>query len=548
MLTLFVNNTSLDLSKDVSITLKFSSPIFNTIGDHTYPFKLPATPLNVSVLGFKHRIENATDPFQVFDASLEWNGILILKGTLRILKAQSDFYEATLYMDKGDFFYRRKLMTLQDIDYGELEWSNVNEKMAYFNDCRNYSYPERKICFPMILNKSYYETPPNPDPFFEYMNNYLGMNLIPTVAIVGFPDSFRTTLVPMLYFRHVLSLVFEKLEYSLDDSFFATDPDYNKLVIYNNVDCNGLVTGPFNYDVLKVHLGYHVPLMTINEFLSGLEVFFNIRFFVNNITKTVKIVSVDTIVKSNDFVEFSRDVSTIYTEIGDPITGFQLRMNMDSDDEFWGYMKASEESTLSRIKGAVDSVSELPPWPGAQDIDLRFVRNENRFYLMINRTWAASFIGTTSLALLSEYIYKESSKTIETSFSTLMNQTLSPFDGVVGNAMANWKETTPKLFFVQKITNQFDERVIAINYNGSKSLFFGQDHGLFPTHYQAFCDFQMNSKAVKIVKQMSLLDLNQLDFSKKYMIKANNYFLSEVQVSITNSGIKPASIKAFTCL
>ena len=46
---------------------------------------------------------------------------------------------------------------------------------------------------------------------------------------------------------------------------------------------------------------------------------------------------------------------------------------------------------------------------------------------------------------------------------------------------------------------------------------------------------------------MTLLELNQLDFSKKYAIGGNKYLLSEVQVTITNKGIKPATILAYTC-
>ena len=107
MLALFVNDKALDISGEISITLKFSSPVFNQIGDYTYPFKLPATPLNVSILGYKHRIETANNPWEVFNAILQWNGVIILKGTLRILNAQADLYEATLFMDKGDFVYRR---------------------------------------------------------------------------------------------------------------------------------------------------------------------------------------------------------------------------------------------------------------------------------------------------------------------------------------------------------------------------------------------------------------------------------------------------------
>ncbi|MDP1624113.1 MAG: hypothetical protein Q8M08_17455 [Bacteroidales bacterium] len=542
MLNLFVNETSLDLSADISITLKFSSPIFNTIGDYTYPFKLPATPLNVSILGFKHRIEKISDPYQVFDACLQWNGVLLLKGTLRIIKAQSDFYEATLFMDKGDFTYRRKNMTLQDVDFGEMTWTGETLKIDYFNDCRGHVFPERNFGFPQIHNPSYFEEPP-----LDQSNNYFNYYLTGTMYYFGSDDP-RTILVPMLYLRFVLDRLFQKLEFNLDDSFFTPDPDFNSLALFNSVDANCTLTGPFNYDKLKVFLSYHVPVISVNEFLTGLENFFNIRFFVNNITKTVKLVSVDKIVKSTDAIEFSRNVSDIYTELGDPVTGFHLKMNMESDDEFWTLLKSQQDYSLDKIKPPVDSASNLSPWPGSQNLDFRWVRDENRYYMMYNRLWIVSPFPIGNL--FSEFIYRESAKTIETKASTLMNQTLAPYDCVIGTAQSSWDTISPKLFFMNlhpwSGIGTRDERVYASNSLNTKSLFFSGENGLFAKYFKAFCDFQMSSKQVKFVKQMSLLDINELDFSRKYMINGDSYLLSDVQVTISNAGLKPATIRGFT--
>ena len=544
MLSLIVNETALHLSNDLSITLKFSSPIFNTIGDYTYPFKLPATPLNVSILGYKHRIENSNNPFQVFNAVLEYNGVVILKGTLRILTAQSDFYEATLYMDKGDFVYQKKYLTLQDIDFGEMAWTGETLRMDYFNACRNYVYPDRNFSMPQILNKSYYDELPE-DPANHYFNYYL------TGTMYYFSNiDPRTTLVPMLYLRFVLTKAFEKFEYQLDDTFFAADPQFNALCIYNNVDANSTVNGPFIYDKLKVLMNYHLPRMTLNDFIGGLETFFNIRFFVNNITKVVKLVSVDSIVKSTDAVPFSSNVVSIYTQIGDPINGFHLKMNMDTDDEFWTSMKGQEDLVTSCLKDAVQKISDLPVWPACLSGEIRWVKDENLYYFNYNKVWV-TINNINSLSLYSEFIHHQNDKAIDTPYSTLMNQTDSPYDCAVGSARTNWLATSPKLFFVK--LHEFsgygtnDERVYASNFSPSHSLFYTGDNGLYNKQFKAFFDFYMAAKQVKIIKSISLYELNQLDFSKKYEINGNKYLLSEIQATITHNGIKPATIVAYTC-
>ena len=546
MLALFVNDKALDISGEISITLKFSSPVFNQIGDYTYPFKLPATPLNISILGYKHRIENSNNPWEVFNAILQWNGVIILKGTLRILNAQADLYEATLFMDKGDFVYRRKTMTLQDVDFGGYTWPSEGQRLDYFNNCRNINYPLRDFALPMILDKTYYEELPE-DPMLYYMNYYHWNNLQ-----ILFQGIYRAIFVPMLYLRVVIDRTFKKLDYVLEDSFFAMDPEFNALALFNSVDANSDITGPFNYPTNTIVYNYHVPRMSMNDFLSGLESYFNIRFFVNNITRTVKLVSVDKIVKSAEYVEFSSNVNSIYTLIGDPIKGYRLKMNMETDDEIWPQILVSQSQILDGIKDAVETFADLPVWPAAPCFEIRYVRSEGIYYIMsTSYTWTQCFLNEETFALHSEFVHHESDKTVETRFSTLMNDWVEPKMGVIGTAQTAWNTISPKLFFVKFFPRTGggvdDERVYASNFSASHSLFYNGANGLYVKHFKAFFEMMMSAKQVKIIKQMTLLELNQLDFSKKYAIGGNKYLLSEVQVTITNKGIKPATILAYTC-
>ncbi len=546
MLSLIVNDKQLDVSNDISITLKFSSPVFNEIGDYTYPFKLPATALNVSILGYKHRVENSLDPFQVFEAILQWNGVVILKGTLRILNAQSDLYEATLYMDKGDFVYRRKNWTLQDVDYGALSWETESERLSWMNDIRNQYYPQKPFCFPMIKNLTYFEELPE-EPMLQYLNYYHWNNL---QSLFNGVD--RAVFVPMLYLRHVLTLVFMKLDYALDDSFFAMDPEFNALTLYNNVDANGTLTGLFNYDPTKIFNNYHVPRMTMNDFFTALENFFNIRFFVNNITRIVKLISVDAIIKSTDAIPFSSNVGSIITQIGTQIKGYHLKMNMETDDEYWTQMVASQSQILDGIKAAVETFADLPIWPASPNGEIRYVKSEGVYYILWDRAWTIIYLSSSTVAFHSEFIHRESDKSIETKFSTLMDNGTSPFDCAVGSSQSAWQETAPKLFFAKFHPRTGggidDERMFASNFSDNHSLFYNGPNGLFEKHFHAFFDYMMSAKIMKIPKQMTLVELNQLDFSRKYEINGNNYLLSEVQVTITNKGIQPATILAYTSL
>ncbi len=547
MLSLLINDKHIDLSNDISITLKFTSPIFNQIGDYTYPFKLPATSNNISILGYKHRVENANNPYEVFSAILLWKGITILKGTLRVLSAQSDFYEATLFMDKGDFVYRRKSMTLQDIDFGSYTWQYESQRLDYFNNCRNINYPLRDFALPMILDMQYYEELPD-DPMLYYLNYYHWDNLQ-----ILFQGTYRAIFVPMLYLRCVLDRIFKKLEYVFEDQFFSMDSEYNALALFNSVDANSDVTGPFNYPTNMIVYNYHVPRMTMNEFLSGLESFFNIRFFVNNITRVVKLISVDKIVKSIESIDFSSNVNSIYTLIGEPVKGFHLKMNMETADAIWPQYQSNQALIIDAIKDAVETFSELPVWPSSPCYEIRYVRSEGIYYIMgSNYAWTQCFLNENTSALKAEFVHHESDVVLETKFSTLAAENTSPFRAVIGTAQSEWNGISPKLLFVKFYPNTGgnydDECVYASNFSTSHSLFYNGPNGLYSKHFKAYFEFMMQAKSVKIIKQMNLLELNEIDFSKKYSINGNNYLLSEIQATITNAGIKPATIKAFACL
>ena len=79
------------------------------------------------------------------------------------------------------------------------------------------------------------------------------------------------------------------------------------------------------------------------------------------------------------------------------------------------------------------------------------------------------------------------------------------------------------------------------------NLWVGGNVGLINKHYKAYFDFRMSAKCLKITKQMTFLELKELDFSRKYMIGGNKYLLSEVQVTMTKGKMNPAIIKAYSC-
>ncbi len=541
MLSLKIDDTNVDLPDDFSFTMNLKSPVFGDIGSYSYPFKLPNTPRNATLMGFRHRVENTGDVYETNQGMFLWNGLNLFQGTVKLKTLSSKNYEGYMTEGSGDFFYQKKSMSLQDIDFDLLTFASEPLKMDWINDCVEKYYPDRNIAFPMILNKTFFSEEPT-DPALLYMNYYYYSSMLYFTQ-----DGNRTIIVPMLYLRYVLKKLFEQLNYTFEDSFFSMHPDYNKLAIFNLVDANTTETGYFTYDKLHLYYNYHIPRMNLNDFISGLESFFNIRFFVNNVTKVIKIISVDSIVKSLDSIDFSKNVISLNTELEEEIIGFDLKMTMESDDEYWSAAKTSQDAILSYIKEPVQSLSDLNPWPASENMDIRYVKDVNTYYRLYNKVWVTSpFL--SSIVGFSQFIYKFNSNTIESKTSSLFDETNFPRNCVIGNAMTSWNKIGLKLFFVDyDETQPYFKKVVGRNYTNEHYLFFFGETGLFNKHFKAYCDFRMETKLVKITRQMSFIELKDFDFSKKIMIGGTKYLVKNLQVTIKKDRIMPALLDCYTC-
>jgi hypothetical protein len=545
MLTLMIDGVSVDLPNDFSMTMNLKSPIFGLLGSYSYPFRIPATPKNKALFGFLHRPENTGDHHQVRSGSFFWNGICIFHGSMQLTSFNSTYYEGTILESEGDFYNVRKTLSLQQVDFGTLTFANANERIAYINSCRNVRYPDKIVAFPQIKNLSYWN--PMPEGFFNQ-----SMNVYTSTGIATFipSTSTRTIIVPMLYLRYVLKKIFEHIGYSLDDSFFAEDSDYNSLALFNLVDCNTSTTGYFAYDEHKLLLNYHLPMMSINDFLTGLESFFNIRFFINNLTRKARVISVDDIVKSADYIEMSSNLVSINHDVEDKVNGWNIKMTIDSDDSVAAEISSMAKAAVDRVKEPVATVALLPPWPSSIVLDQRFVYEKGMYYQMqTDLAWhpAPSSIGLINLMI--EAIYKVKGDESVTPFSTLFTDTTTN-EGIIGNSMEKWREVTPKIFFMKhQLTGGTlgQPRDTAMSYSDTKNLFYDGDNGMVKQNFMAYWDFLMQARAVKITRQMPFLELRDFDFSKKYMVNGVKYLVKSIQVTLKKDRIMPAVLECYSC-
>ena len=539
MLSIQIADQPLDLSDDFSVSLNLKSPLFNDVGDYSFPFKVPTTARNMSILGWKNRMASTRNIYETFDGSIRWNWMVLYSGQILIKTASDKTFEGTLYINKGNFNYEVKDLLLNRVDFGMKEFAGDDQGMDYFNWSLTKFYPEVDFAMPQITNLDFY------DP--QAMNPELqAYNLI-------FPDGklhknttdgqHRTILVPFLYLKFVLNKLAETFGYRLQDEFFTSSTELSRLVIYHSVNISEVLFG-----LQQVYYCRFLPKVKVSEFISGLEKWFNCSFHVDTKQRVVRIVSNKEVLLHSEVIEFSKHVLSISHDIPDPISGFRFHLGPDSGDKVYQDQLDQEKGITDYIKGAVQSFSDIPPYPFTLLGDIYYIIDTDSWWQLGGVSfliqWVQLPIGPS---LTDKFFYKwgDDKNKYETVFSSLSDKS-----GIVscGNLGADNQKVTPRLFWVGMYGGYGSPYLLrGLAYDTNFSLRYPGSNGLFNLYWKDWVGWMMNDrKSVKIEKQMDFIELKSIDFTKRYRINGINYLISEVAVTLNKSSIKSAQLKCFT--
>lgn len=158
MISLKVNNQSVNLTESAKISIEKNSPVLNDqVGAFSYPFAVP-TAKNQKLLGYPGRLERAIDiPTQNF--ILDEDGVQILRGQIDYDEITAD--ETGLVLQSGNTEFS-KLMdgkNLSDLDFGSEPWfteftvSNIQDKLNEWN-IKNAAEINDYVCCPFAVKDS----------------------------------------------------------------------------------------------------------------------------------------------------------------------------------------------------------------------------------------------------------------------------------------------------------------------------------------------------------------------------------------------------------
>ncbi len=542
MLAIKINGTPIDLSADTSVTLKFLSPLFNTIGDHSYPFKIPATPHNQKIFRWKHKPLNAAYRYEEFPAEMEFNGLLLAAGTMKINKATGKTYETVLMVNRGDFNYLAKNTKLNQVDMGEKVFASEGAAMGYMKETCLGVYPDYEFVMPEFSNPDYFDPATEENELkkynYQYSNNYTSI-----FQLVTDESGSKTVLVPMLYLRYVLSKLFPGIGYQLDDGFFSTHADYNRLVLYNQTCANNAGTDrePDGYSPAHLIFNYHVPKVTVSEFLKGLCNLFGIGMFIDNMQRVVRLLPLRDLARTSAYLEWSDGViDQLQVEYDQRYDGFTLSMGIE--DDYMQVLRDTDELTIKNYKGSVKTFGDIPDWPESEIFSVYYVESSDKYYkLDPDLTWSE----TSGLTLATKTHFRAGGTAIESSMSTVAGENVS-------GKIDEYGDIIPRVFFVSEPlggvsadptpSQETDDHSI-----GYFFVKFAGGRGDLLENWKDFLAMRCDAREVVFQKRMTAADIRELDLSRKHMVNGIKVLLSEVQVAITMDSLKTASVKAYTC-
>lgn len=249
-------------------------------------------------------------------------------------------------------------------------------------------------------------------------------------------------------------------------------------------------------------------------------------------------------------IPFSLGVSELTLLIADQLTGSIMTIKGDDSDSVFTQVTDSDAEYLKIVSGSVQTLSDLTVLPMSA-----IITNEDVYYVIdVDAYYIATWNGTTNVmdwnvyqnnlspATINLYRYQSANiSKIESDFSCLYES--APGTGVAcGNLKTDWKTITPRLMIAKIYLT-----MRAVTQSSSMDLKLGGSSGIFKRFHQKWEKWILDDRRnVEFKKQLTFLDIRDLDFSAKYEINGTNYLLNTVSVSITKMDIKPAIINAYT--
>lgn len=478
MIAFEYQNEFLDISKSFSLTIIRENPIFFQgiiPGEKIRSVKLLLTPRNQRLLGFPELLELSERNITYAPVRLYLHKLVYQTGTLKLRNAGTGGYDLNFTSNEGDIGLTIKNRAMPQVDLGV--------------DAANYQtsdvYPSVNHIFFPIKNDLFYEDK-NPD-YLGYVNYYNNDEFVDNVG------NAAHTRVPYPFMLYLLDQVFISLGYEGISGDWTTDPEIQKIAVYNNFALDKLV-GSENQFEANIDYANHVPDISVGSFLIEIAISFGVFPKLNKDTNSIEFKRIKDVLNLQEYIEF---------ESGKP---YNFRPN-DAD----GYEFISAEDTN-------DKLTEF------------------------DRQWLTFKVGNGKLP-------------IETEASTLLagddedtinarTWTIPRVSELGSSPEFELGDNRGKLRFL--IYNGIKLDSLGNDYpqghwlGDNTSLRWNGPIGLVEQNYLEWIDFMDNTITTQRDLRMTITDFLTFDFDKKILSDGLKYVIKDIKATITfDRGLQP---------
>ena len=348
-----------------SISIKYSNPIFNTIGSYSLPVSFPArSPLVRRAFGFPETLE--ASKLTSIPGLLKFAEIELI-GEWEINDISDSTIEAYFKGGSSGFYGLIAGKNLTDLTYNGITLpagTNFTEDvLAYMTSVvtSDSIYPDSdytSYCAYMPLAAGE-DTPED----YKFVNPL-------SVDVFGFkiPESGFGNLNQgvYLYVGAVINYIFAEFGYKINKNIFATDPDLRRLTLFNTFDQHGW--GEFDYRNF-------VPRRSIASFLELIASRLNIAIVVSDTSRSVIIDFFDNIVATLENSNLK-----IINKKADKRGPSGIKLKAEQPDDF-AKTNYEQELDFTNYPNAIYRVNTIRDIDGSLG-DVYYVINEMTYYII----------------------------------------------------------------------------------------------------------------------------------------------------------------------
>lgn len=552
MITILIRGQLLDLYPGTILEFVLNNPAFaggdidTILGAYQFPFNIPSTPKNKTILDFPERIDHigfhlTDEPCQVMS-----RGVTIFNGLATVKSAGKNIRMSILI----DSYKQLKEVKTNDLPLDTISHATIQDALNTAKDTAvnplNYNY----IFFP-VLNRSFFSADQLPEPGSNaWMRRYQNYYDVDTQAFVS--SEFQRCAMPFVRIDHIIDKIQSQTDFNITNNLQTSD-ELKQLVCFNTTNIYNNDSWSLNWDLSK-----HVPVMNCAEFLKRITRLFCCGMFLDRFRRDIEIIPLKQIITApfkHDWTQKASPYPIVLTP--DDFPG-SFGYSSDEDEMF-------EQNMFQSLHGYFQNpLADYTEAEKQSDVSFTigdyYINAINEYFRVINPPTVYAYqkmfrriflgIGENYDFKTSPLFMRSKSQYSETQFLKHTPQAAITQDSKKEIRLAIYRGILTDLYsksYPVANNNNYDATETPIP-TAEHSLLWNGNKGLYQQFWSEWVTFLQNKKESTTTVNLTIADVLNFSFKNKVRIRENNYLVKQMKVSISDGGILPTKLKLASVL